>query len=54
MRSPRESKKRTVMVLEGHPEDNGVVDAIAKAAEESELERIAEEEAEEREACLQI
>ena len=40
------------MVLEDHPDDNGVADTIADAAQEAELERIAEVEEKEREGVL--
>ena len=40
------------MVLEDHPDDDGVAEVIAEAAQEAELERIAEVEEEEREGVL--
>ena len=40
------------MVLEDHPDDDGVADAIADAPQEAELERIAEVEEAEREGVL--
>ena len=39
-------------MLEDHPDDDGVAEAIAEAAQEAEVERIAEVEEEEREGML--